>query len=203
MACKIKTASKKYDETIDRLFDKMGKKLSGWDTHGLFVASETQNMLHDVSSEFRLAQSALYEQARRARDILGALSSEESKKLVRALNGDASAENLSASTRKLYDTFRKEIDTNADALVASGMLKSKDRINDYLKRYYTKYVEQMSLVGKIIFNKKFKARNGDLTLDQRIAAGSFNTTLVSVRGSGRGCVRYKTTVSIQRLCRFE
>lgn len=180
MACKIKSASKKYDEMIDNLFDKMGEKLSGWDKHGLFVASETQNMLHDVSSEFRLAQSALYEQARRARDILGSLTAEESKKLVRALNGDASPDNLSTATRKLYDTFRKEIDANADALVASGMLKSKDRIQDYLKRYYTKYVEQMGIAGKIIFNKKFKARDGSLTLDQRIVAGMIEDASVVI-----------------------
>ncbi|MCK5111055.1 MAG: hypothetical protein KAQ94_05995 [Arcobacteraceae bacterium] len=169
MNCGIKKATVKLDDSIDKIFSKMGDKLNEFDKYNILTTTKMQKDFAESIKEYQIALGDIYEQAG---DIQKHLADEllpnESEMLVQALNGDMSSLKLPKELKPLYEKMRAKIDNNADELVKLGALKSKSKIKDYLKRYYAAYLNEKGLMGKIFFDKKFKKRK-NLTHDERIA----------------------------------
>lgn len=184
MACGIKTAGKSWGETVDKVFDSIAAKASRMDEtatkalgnstgrhlRNILFVHEADKIFSDVLRDFRIAKNQIYENAATVRDSLASLPKEQSESLVRALNGDIDKATLDENGQKLYEKMRMAIDGNADTLIELGALGEKNKIKDYLKRYYTQHLETKTGLEKLYFNKKFKARK-DLTHDERIALG--------------------------------
>lgn len=136
-----------------------------------FTISENTRQANEIINNFRIIKGNIYESAGDIKQGLETLSKEDNKNLVKALNGDMNPDELNPTTKKLHDSFRKIIDKNADKLVEVGILDEKDKIESYLKRYYSQYVDENAKKtgGSVAFNK-LKARK-DLTYDERIALG--------------------------------
>lgn len=134
-----------------------------------FGVSELQKEVNLVVTDHRNITAGIYDAAATLKDHLGSLGKEQSKQLVRALNGDMAPQDLPGELMPLYGKFRSTIDKNADQLVELGVLDEKNKIEHYLKRYYKQYLEDGHR-GSSLAYKKLKARK-DLTQDERLALG--------------------------------
>ncbi|WP_151946602.1 hypothetical protein [Aliarcobacter butzleri] len=136
-----------------------------------FTISENTRQANEIINNFRIIKGNIYESAGDIKQGLETLSKDDNKNLVKALNGDMSPDELNPVTKKLHDSFRSIIDKNADRLIEAGILDEKDKIDSYLKRYYSQYVDENApkTGGSVAFNK-LKQRK-DLTYDERITLG--------------------------------
>ncbi len=180
MACKIKDAKKRYDKAIDDTFAKVGDKLNKYDPYNILTTTKVQKDFSRVISEYQAAMADVYENAAKVHEYLkNDLLEEESVSIVQALNGDLEPTSLDAHLKPLYEKIRAKIDNNADLLVKAGALKEKSKINDYLKRYYAKHLEDKVGIAKLIHGQKFKKRK-DLSHGQRIALGMLEDASIVV-----------------------
>ena len=132
--------------------------------------TQTQKDVALMITQSRAVHADIVHGAGALKKYLSTLHKEESKRLVRALNGDLEPKELNDNMTKIYSQFRELIDTNADALIELGVLKDKDRIGDYLKRYYLKYVEEAPAgKGSSALAKMHKRK--DLDHETRLAMG--------------------------------
>lgn len=186
MACDINNKNKKnWGEKVDAAFDAMAAKLSAADekiTKGvndqfgtrfrnMFAVHEVEKIFGEWMREFNIQQNGIKTKAKETHDFLSGLHEEDSRSLVRALNGDLDPKTLSNELMGMYDTFRKMIDANAKELKDLGVLKEESAIQDYLKRYYSQYLDnQEGGSSKMFFNKRFHERK-NMSLDERLAKG--------------------------------
>ncbi len=180
MNCGIKKATVKLDDSIDKIFSKMGDKLNEFDKYNVLTTTKIQKDFAESIKEYQIALGDIYESAGDIQKHLAdELMPDESEMLVQALNGDMSSLKLPKHLKPLYESMRVKINANADELVTLGALKSKSKIKDYLKRYYAQYQDEKGLMGKIFFDKKFKKRK-NLTHDERIALGMIEDASVVI-----------------------
>jgi len=182
---KLKKSPNKVDEIVDAVWDGVMK---GFDIaatpvkYGLgamnknidpsrdwFGVTTLQKDVSEIVNSYRNVKANIYESAGDIKEYLGTLSKEDSQSLVRALNGDIEATELKGNLVDLYGRFREVIDTKADELVKLGVLDEKNKIEHYLKRYYTQYVEEGHSGSSIAYSKLKKRK--DLSLEERIALG--------------------------------
>lgn len=179
--CDVK--KKSYADKVDGLFDRMGEAISkgdekltkginktfGRNFRNLFAVHEVEKVFGEWMREFRIQHNEINANAKKTRDLLSGLKDEDSQSLVRALNGDMDPASLSNELKGMYDSLRSMIDANAAELVELGVLKEKNAIGDYLKRYYAEHLDGIGRM-RMFFDSKFKARK-NLTLDERLAMG--------------------------------
>ena len=188
MACPIKKGLDEqkeiltYAAKVDNAFGKMGTFLSKADemittkvTGGKFsralTVSDIGKKMGEMAHNFRVGTSQIYEHAAQIKEFLDMrLSPDESKIIHQALTGDMEGTKVPEHLRTVYTKMRELIDTNADALVKAGALAEKNKIKEYLKRYYADHLEEGGMIKKFYFDKRFKSRK-DLTHDERIALG--------------------------------
>lgn len=173
-----------FKRSVDGKFEDMGRGLSwadekltravndktGWGFRNVFAVHEVEKVFGEWMREFKMQQVGINEKAKQTRDFLSGLKDEDSQALVRALNGDLDPKKLDGSLRDMYDQFRTMIDANAKELVDLGVLKEESAIKDYIKRYYSQYLDGKSGSAKMFFTNKFKERK-DMSLDERLAKG--------------------------------
>lgn len=181
MSCAIDRAAKRWDDAVDRIFERAGEKIRGADEavtqrvsggrlERLLTVSQTQKEIGVMLSEYRVARAQIDEAAADIKRFLETLDVDRSHALVQALSGDLDPKTLDVGTRKLYDRFRRQIDANAQALVDAEALNAKYKITDYVKRYYTQYIDDIKGSHHVYFDRRFKSRK-KLTHDERIAMG--------------------------------
>lgn len=171
-----------YSDKVDGAFSKAGeflgkideavttKATGGW-AKRTFTISDITKKMGEITHDFRVGTSQIHEQAAQVKEFLDMhLSPDESAMMHKALTGDMEATKLPEHLRNTYKQMRDLIDTNADALVKAGALAEKNKIQDYLKRYYEEHLNEGGLIKKFYFDKRFKARK-ELTYDERIALG--------------------------------
>lgn len=134
-----------------------------------FEVTELQKEVSEVINDHRNVKAGIYDNAGEIKEYLGTLSKDDSKSLVHALGGDIKLDDLNPKLKELYKTFRNVIDKKADELVELGVLDEKNKISDYLKRYYKQYVEDGHSGSSLAYDKLQKRK--DLTMDERIALG--------------------------------
>lgn len=175
---------KRWGDKVDAVFSKMGDALSRADEKltdkvngmqskirfgNLFAVHEGEKVFSEWIREFRIQQRDIHEKALQTQKLLSSMADEDSRILVRALNGDIDSKTLKGSMARMYESFRSMIDENARELVSLGVLKEENAIRDYLKRYYKDFVDG-SGSAKMYFDKRFKERK-DMSLDERLAKG--------------------------------
>lgn len=175
---------KRWGDKVDAVFSKMGDALSRADEKltdkvngmqskirfgNLFAVHEGEKVFSEWIREFRIQQRDIHEKALQTQKLLSSMADEDSRILVRALNGDIDSKTLKGDMARMYESFRSMIDENARELVSLGVLKEENAIRDYLKRYYKDFVDG-SGSAKMYFDKRFKERK-DMSLDERLAKG--------------------------------
>jgi hypothetical protein len=168
---KVDSFFKKAEEIIGAVDEAITTKATGGWAKRTLTVSELTKKIGEVTHDFRVAQSQIHEQAAQIKEFLDMhLSPDESTMMHQALTGDMEATKLPQNLRDTYKKMRDIIDKNADALVEAGALAEKNKIKDYLKRYYEDHLKEGGLIKKFYFDQRFKARK-ELTHDERIAAG--------------------------------
>ncbi len=165
-----KSLSKRYEDTVDRFFekveekfDKVGEKVPL--VRDVIIPKEVKEVA-DMIGAYRQDTVEMARNAAKISDFLVEnLTEEESVALTRALGGDGE---IPEHLKPVYDRFRKIIDANADALVREGALDEKYKIKDYLKRYYKQYLEERK-VFSVKMSKVFRRK--DLTHEERLEIG--------------------------------
>lgn len=189
MGCKIRDKyNKSVDSFVDKVMDfsmlglektianpikftagKMGVK-SIENTSTWFTITDFQKEANAVVNDYRNMKAFIYDEANTLMKGLDTLSQEDNKSLIKSLNGDISRADLKPTLFPFYDKFRAIIDKNATELVNAGVLDSKDKIENYLKRYYKDYIDNGVSKSSSLAYDKLKKRK-DLTYDERIALG--------------------------------
>ncbi len=183
--------SKKVDKTVDFLFENIGMKgleklstplkagidaMTGdkWDisSKNWWEVSDISKKTNELITEFNTNKSIIYDTAQELRQSLSHLSKEDNRDLLKVLNGDMNLGELKADLKPLYKRFRKQIDKNANELVELGILKEDEKIKDYVKRYYKKYLEDSGEI-KNIPSKGFQQfyKRKDLDYETRVKLG--------------------------------
>lgn len=168
----------KVDKAFDAVAKMIGKvdeaiatRISGGRVKRLVSVSDITKKVGTITQDFRVAMSQIHEQAAQVKEFLDMhLSPDESTMMHQALTGDIDALKLPEHLRDTYVKMRDLIDGNAEALVQAGALQEKNKIKDYLKRYYEDHLKEGGLIQKFYFDQRFKARK-ELTHDERIALG--------------------------------
>lgn len=163
------------EKKVDKAFTKGAdvlRKIPGSDK--FLIATKEQEKVADMISSFNNAQANIYKSSSDIAKYLHTLNKDESKALVRALNGDIKADTLQGETKELYKRFRAVINANAQRLVDAGLLDANYKIDDYVKRFYEKYQDDLiwsdRLFGKAKNLSKVYKRK-DLDYDTRVALG--------------------------------
>lgn len=170
-ASKVDAAFSKVADIAGKVDEAITSKVTGgWAKRTLTLSDVTKKM-GEITHDFRVGTSQIHEQAAQVKEFLDMhLSPDESAMMHQSLTGDMDATKLPEHLRGTYKQMRDLIDTNADALVQAGALAEKNKIKDYLKRYYEEHLKEGGLIKKFYFDKRFKARK-ELTHDERIALG--------------------------------
>lgn len=158
------------DRGTDILFKKIAKGLRKIPSGDKWlIPTELQEKTADMINMFNGAKQNILDAAATVQKHLDTLSTEDSKVLVAALNGDALKEALPTHLHDIYDKYRQVIDENADMLIKAGLLDPNDKIEDYLKRFYKKHRENQTIVQKMTNKGVFKRK--DLSYEDRLAMG--------------------------------
>ncbi|MDX1809716.1 MAG: hypothetical protein R3331_09270 [Sulfurospirillaceae bacterium] len=167
----VDKAFAKAAQIIGKVDEAITTRISGGRIKRLATVSDITKKVGEITQDFRIAMSQVHEQAAQVKDFLDThLSPDESVLIHQALTGDKQPSTLPEHLRETYTKIRDLIDTNADALVKAGALQEKNKIQDYLKRYYIDSIKEGGLIKKFYFDQRFRARK-DLTHDERIALG--------------------------------
>lgn len=167
----VDKAFKKVSDIIGKVDEAIAKRVSGGHVDRLLTLSDITKKVGEITQDFRVAISQIHEQAAQVKEFLDMhLSPDESVMMHQALTGDMDAIKLPEHLRGVYNKMRDLIDANADALVSSGAMAEKNKIKDYLKRYYEDHLKEGGVIQKFYFDQRFKARK-ELTHDERIALG--------------------------------
>lgn len=168
---KVDKAFNKAIGIIGKVDEAIATRVSGGRVNRLLTVSDITKKVGEITQDFRVGVSQIHEQAAQVKEFLDThLSPDESVMMHQALTGDMEATKLPEHLRSTYTKMRDLIDANADALVQSGAMAEKNKIKDYLKRYYEDHLKEGGAIKKFYFDQRFKARK-ELTHDERIALG--------------------------------
>lgn len=170
-AFNVDKAFKKASDIIGKVDEAIATHISGGRVNRLLTVSDITKKVGEITQDFRVGVSQIHEQAAQVKEFLDThLSPDESVMMHQALTGDMEATKLPEHLRSTYTKMRDLIDANADALVQAGAMAEKNKIKDYLKRYYEDHLKEGGAINKFYFDQRFKARK-ELTHDERIALG--------------------------------
>lgn len=142
----------------------------------LTVSKEARDV-HEFTRSFNedIAKATM-DAAEIAKWLKNELSDEDSITLTRVLSGDMDKANLPEHLKATYKMFRGKLDDNTKLLVKYGALDEQNVMDDYLKRYYSKYLDDTAGL-KDRFASKFSGKLGeyfkrkDLSHEQRVELG--------------------------------
>lgn len=167
----VDKAFKKVSDIIGKVDEAIATRVSGGRVNRLLTVSDITKKVGEITQDFRVAVSQIHEQAAQVKEFIDThLSPDESVMMHQALTGDMEAIKLPEHLRSVYTKIRDLIDANADALIQAGAMAEKNKIKDYLKRYYEDHLKEGGAIKKFYFDQRFKARK-ELTHDERIALG--------------------------------
>ena len=158
-----------YEGKVDKVFDWAADFLRKYDTKGWVIPTHVQNDLADMMNAFNARKNGVYRAADDVKKYFDTFDEKDSTDLVKALNGDLQSKHLSEKALNAYKRVRALIDSNADELIAAGALDEKSKIADYLKRFYSKHMEDKAKLAKIFNSRVYKRKN--MSYEERIAMG--------------------------------
>ena len=135
-----------------------------------FTVTQLHKDTNKSLNQYNINKAVMYEDINeQIEKPLEKLSKQNSKDLVKALNGDMKPDKLNTELKKIYKNFRDTIDQNADKLINLGVLDKKDKIENYIKRYYEEHLEMVDASSGINLGKLKKRK--DIDYDKRVEIG--------------------------------
>lgn len=165
--------AKQFDKGLDKVHT-LFESVPGLDW---FTVSKEARAVHEFTRGFNEdVAKATMDAAEIAKWLKSELSKDDSITLTRVLAGDLDKADLPEHLKATYKMFRGKLDDNTRLLVKYGALDEKNVMDDYLKRYYSKYLNDTTGLKERL-TSKFGGKLGeyfkrkDLSHEQRIELG--------------------------------
>lgn len=145
-----------------------------------FALQDEIGALNRLKSAYLRNSAVARVEAMRVYESLVKLKIDERVALFRMLDGQEVESNLAGKLRPTYQKLRDKIDERAELLIKLGMLKGQNAKENYIKYSYSQYYDKNSVSSKGFSIGKLKARNEDLSYEDRVKLGLIEDGAIAV-----------------------
>ncbi|MBP3676498.1 MAG: hypothetical protein J6I71_08480 [Campylobacter sp.] len=145
-----------------------------------FALQDEIGALNRLKSAYLRNSAVARVEAMRVYESLVKLKIDERVALFRMLDGQEVESNLAGKLRPTYQKLRDKIDERAELLIKLGMLKGQNAKENYIKYSYMQYYDKNSVSSKGFSIGKLKARNEDLSYEDRVKLGLIEDAAIAV-----------------------
>ena len=145
-----------------------------------FALQDEIGALSRLKSAYLRNSAVARMEAMRVYESLVKLEIDERVALFRMLDGQEVEPNLAGKLRPTYQKLRDKIDERAELLIKLGMLKGQNAKENYIKYSYSQYYDKNSVSPKGFSIGKLKARNEDLSYEDRVKLGLIEDAAIAV-----------------------
>lgn len=145
-----------------------------------FALQDEIGALNRLKSAYLRNSAVARMEAMKVYESLVKLKIDERVALFRMLDGQEVESNLAGKLRPTYQKLRDKIDERAELLIKLGMLKGQNAKENYIKYSYMQYYDKNSVSSKGFGIGKLKARNEDLSYEDRVKLGLIEDAAIAV-----------------------
>lgn len=145
-----------------------------------FALQDEIGALNRLKSAYLRNSAVARVEAMRVYESLVKLKIDERVALFRMLDGQEVESNLAGKLRPTYQKLRDKIDERAELLIKLGMLKGQNAKENYIKYSYSQYYDKKDVASKGFSIGKLKARNEDLSYEDRVKLGLIEDAAIAV-----------------------
>lgn len=145
-----------------------------------FALQDEIGALNRLKSAYLRNSAVARVEAMKVYESLVKLEIDERVALFRMLDGQEVESNLAGKLRPTYQKLRDKIDERAELLIKLGMLKGQNAKENYIKYSYMQYYDKNSVSSKGFSIGKLKARNEDLSYEDRVKLGLIEDGAIAV-----------------------
>lgn len=145
-----------------------------------FALQDEIGALSRLKSAYLRNSAVARVEAMKVYESLVKLEIDERVALFRMLDGQEVEPNLAGKLRPTYQKLRDKIDERAELLIKLGMLKGQNAKENYIKYSYSQYYDKNSVSSKGFSIGKLKARNEDLSYEDRVKLGLIEDAAIAV-----------------------
>lgn len=145
-----------------------------------FALQDEIGALSRLKSAYQRGNAVARMEAMKIHKSLIRLEIDERVALFRMLDGQEVEPNLAGKLRPTYQKLRDKIDERAELLIKLGMLKGQNAKENYIKYSYMQYYDKNSVSSKGFGIGKLKARNEDLSYEDRVKLGLIEDGAIAV-----------------------
>ena len=145
-----------------------------------FALQDEIGALSRLKSAYQRGNAVARMEAMKIYESLVKLKIDERVALFRMLDGQEVEPNLAGKLRPTYQKLRDKIDERAEQLISLGMLKGQNAKENYIKYSYMQYYDKNSVSSKSFGIGKLKARNEDLSYEDRVKLGLIEDAAIAV-----------------------
>ena len=145
-----------------------------------FALQDEIGALNRLKSAYLRNSAVARVEAMKVYESLVKLEIDERVALFRMLDGQEVESNLAGKLRPTYQKLRDKIDERAELLIKLGMLKGQNAKENYIKYSYSQYYDKKDVASKGFSIGKLKARNEDLSYEDRVKLGLIEDGAIAV-----------------------
>ena len=145
-----------------------------------FALQDEIGALNRLKSAYLRNSAVARVEAMKVYEGLVKLKIDERVALFRMLDGQEVEPNLAGKLRPTYQKLRDKIDERAELLIKLGMLKGQNAKENYIKYSYSQYYDKKDVASKGFSIGKLKARNEDLSYEDRVKLGLIEDAAIAV-----------------------
>lgn len=145
-----------------------------------FALQDEIGALNRLKSAYLRNSAVARVEAMKVYESLVKLKIDERVALFRMLDGQEVEPNLAGKLRPTYQKLRDKIDERAELLIKLGMLKGQNAKENYIKYSYSQYYDKKDVASKGFSIGKLKARNEDLSYEDRVKLGLIEDAAIAV-----------------------
>lgn len=145
-----------------------------------FALQDEIGALSRLKSAYQRNSAVARIEAMKIHKSLIRLEIDERVALFRMLDGQEVEPNLARKLRPTYQKLRDKIDERAELLIQLGMLKGQNAKENYIKYSYMQYYDKKDVASKSFSIGKLKARNEDLSYEDRVKLGLIEDAAIAV-----------------------
>ncbi|MBQ7135381.1 hypothetical protein [Campylobacter sp.] len=145
-----------------------------------FALQDEIGALNRLKSAYLRNSAVARVEAMKVYESLVKLKIDERVALFRMLDGQEVESNLAGKLRPTYQKLRDKIDERAELLIKLGMLKGQNAKENYIKYSYMQYYDKKDVASKGFSIGKLKARNEDLSYEDRVKLGLIEDAAIAV-----------------------
>ena len=145
-----------------------------------FALQDEIGALSRLKSAYQRNSAVARMEAMKIHKSLIRLEIDERVALFRMLDGQEVEPNLARKLRPTYQKLRDKIDERAELLIKLEMLKGQNAKENYIKYSYMQYYDKKDVASKGFSIGKLKARNEDLSYEDRVKLGLIEDAAIAV-----------------------